>query len=65
MSMSDLMSNLKLSSYPEIALPIFLLLFVGACVYAFTRSRREIEHAARLPIDDQPSSVNSNQERLS
>ncbi|MFO0838486.1 MAG: CcoQ/FixQ family Cbb3-type cytochrome c oxidase assembly chaperone [Phycisphaerae bacterium] len=57
MSMTDIMSHMKLSAFPQIALPIFLVAFAAICIYAFTRSRREIDHAARLPIDDQPQAV--------
>lgn len=52
MKLSDLMSAANLTLYPQIALVLFLLLFVAALLYIFTRPKRDIERLARMPIDE-------------
>ncbi len=53
MKLSDIMSNSGLSGYAEIALVIFLAVFIGVAIRTFAPSRnREMQEAARLPLDD-------------
>jgi len=53
MRLSDLMSNMDLAFYPQVALVIFLAVFVGVIARVFSKKRaKEYEEAARLPLDD-------------
>lgn len=55
MRLSDLMSRLELSVYPQVALVIFLGVFVAVMVRIFGRTRsRELDRAAMLPLEDSP-----------
>ncbi len=59
MRLSDIMGRLDLSIYPQIALVIFLVVFVCVMFRAFSRSRAaELNRAASLPLeDDAPTSA--------
>ena len=51
--LSDLMSSLSPTQYTEIALVLFLAVFVSAGIRAFRRSQRAVHDAARLaPLAD-------------
>ena len=53
MKLSDIMSNAGLSNYAEIALAIFLVVFIGVAIRTFLPSRsREMKEASMLPLDD-------------
>ncbi|MEM1022927.1 MAG: cbb3-type cytochrome c oxidase subunit 3 [Myxococcota bacterium] len=53
MRLSELMSNMDLAFYPQVALVIFLLIFAVVCVRVFSRKRsKEYERASRLPLED-------------
>jgi cbb3-type cytochrome oxidase subunit 3 len=53
MTMSDLISSLDLSTYPQVALVIFLLAFMTVLLRVFRRScKKEYLRAAMLPVDD-------------
>ena len=53
MRLSDLMSNMDLAIYPQIALVIFLVVFAGVLVRVFSKSKaKDYEEAARLPLED-------------
>jgi cbb3-type cytochrome oxidase subunit 3 len=53
MRLSDIMSGAGLSVYAQIALLIFLATFVAIVIRTFAPSRRrEMDEAARLPLDD-------------
>ncbi|CAN5862724.1 hypothetical protein BH11GEM1_BH11GEM1_20240 [soil metagenome] len=53
MKLSDIMSNAGLSIYAEIALVLFLALFVGVVIRTWLPSRRRgLDEAAQLPLDD-------------
>lgn len=55
MKLSDIMSNAGLSVYAEIALIIFLAVFVAIVFRVFAPSRKhEWERASQLPLDDAP-----------
>jgi cbb3-type cytochrome oxidase subunit 3 len=53
MKLSDIMSNSGLSNYAEIALAIFLTVFIVVAIRTFAPSRsREMKEASMLPLDD-------------
>ena len=53
MELSDIMGAANLSSYAEVALVIFLAVFVFIVARTWAPSRRqEFEAASRLPLDD-------------
>lgn len=51
MSLTDIMSNLGLAVYPQVALLIFAIVFVAILVRTLSRSRN-FDRAALLPLDD-------------
>lgn len=59
MSLTDIVSGMNLTIYPQVALVISLATFLGVVVYVVLRPRREIERQAHLPLedDDPPHSV--------
>ena len=53
MRLSDIMSRLDLSIYPQVALVLFLIVFVSVMTRTFSRTRaQELDHAAHLPLED-------------
>jgi cbb3-type cytochrome oxidase subunit 3 len=53
MKLSDIMSYAQLSWYTEIALLLFLGVFIAVSIHTFMPSRRqEHDEAARLPLED-------------
>jgi cbb3-type cytochrome oxidase subunit 3 len=53
MRLSELMSNMDLAVYPQIALVIFLAVFAGVMVRVFSKKKtKDYEEASRLPLDD-------------
>ena len=55
MSLSDLMGHAGLSMYAQVALVLFLAVFVAICIRTYAPSRRrEMDEAARLPLEDAP-----------
>ena len=53
MSLSDLMGHAGLSAYAEAGLLLFLIAFGAVAVRTFWPGRRrEMDAAARLPLDD-------------
>lgn len=53
MKLSDIMGNAGLSGFAEVALVIFLVVFVAVVVRTFLPSRRrEMERASHLPLED-------------
>jgi cbb3-type cytochrome oxidase subunit 3 len=51
------MSAAGLSAYAEVALIIFLAVFMIVAVYVLFSRRQRWEHVARLPLDDEPLSA--------
>ncbi len=46
-----------IGTYPVIALLIFIAVFIGFAVWAFTMSRAQVERASQMPLDpDTPAS---------
>jgi cbb3-type cytochrome oxidase subunit 3 len=56
MRLSDVMSSLQLSVYPQIALVIFLLVFGGVCLSLLGKKERFARSAA-LPLDEDTEGV--------
>lgn len=53
MKLSDIMSYAQLSVYTEIALVLFLAVFIAIVIHTFLPSRkRELEEISRLPLSD-------------
>ena len=57
MKLSDIMSAAGLSSYAEVALLIFLGVFVIIAGFVLLSRRQRWEHVAQLPLDDEPRSA--------
>ncbi len=56
MKLSDIMGHANLSMYAEVAMVIFLLVFVAVAVRLFLPSRQQdLRDAARLPLEDDAS----------
>jgi cbb3-type cytochrome oxidase subunit 3 len=55
MKLSDIMSHAGLSFYAQVALVLFLIVFIAIAIRTYLPSRRqEFDDAARLPLDDGP-----------
>ncbi len=55
MSLTEIMSAVRLSAWAEVALVLFLGAFLAVVWRAYSkRSRSELDAAARLPLDDAP-----------
>lgn len=55
MRLSELMSEMDLATYPQVALVIFLVVFAAVCLRTFSKKRRATyEQIARIPLADQP-----------
>ena len=52
MSLSDIMSAAGLTSYAEVALVIFFVIFLGITAYVFLRKKGAWEHERHLPLQD-------------
>ena len=53
MSLTDIMSDAGLSSYTEIAMVIFLAVFVAISIYIFSRKKSSNwDKAKQMPLDD-------------
>lgn len=52
MRLSDIMSHMNLAIFPEMALVIFLIVFISVAIRVYTRKRGTYEAVAALPLDD-------------
>lgn len=41
-----------IAAYPIISLILFVLVFAGAMIWAFTMRKSDVDHASRLPLED-------------
>lgn len=58
MKLSDIMSAAGLELYAEVALVIFLVVWLAATIRTFARgSSAQYDAAGRMPFDDGPSST--------
>lgn len=54
MKLSDIMGNAGLSMYAQVALVIFLAVFIAVTIRTWAPSRRrEMDEAAMLPLNDE------------
>jgi cbb3-type cytochrome oxidase subunit 3 len=56
-SLADVVSAAGLSRYAEIALLIFVLVFVAVALRALLTNRAALDRASQLPLDDEPASI--------
>jgi cbb3-type cytochrome oxidase subunit 3 len=55
MKLSDIMGNAGLSGYAEVALVIFLLVFLAIIIRTWAPSRQqELRDASMIPLNDEP-----------
>jgi hypothetical protein len=54
MRMSEIMSAMDLSIWPKAALVIFIGVFVMIAWRTLREPRKNVDHYASLPIDDEP-----------
>lgn len=52
MSLTEIMSAMDLTLFPQIGLAIFFVVFLAIVWHTWVRPRTEIDHQARLPLDD-------------
>ena len=52
MSLSDVVGAAGLTTWAEVALVIFFVVFLGIVYYVFSRRRGAWEHERHLPLDD-------------
>jgi cbb3-type cytochrome oxidase subunit 3 len=58
MKLSDIMGNAGLSMYAQVALVIFLAVFIAVTIRTWAPSRRrEMDEAAMLPLNDELPAV--------
>ena len=57
MKLSDVVGGAGLSSFAEVALIIFLAVFLAVGLRALFASRTEMDRAARMPLDDDSPST--------
>ena len=58
MKLSDIMGNAGLSMYAQVALLLFLAVFIAVIIRTWAPSRRlELEEAAMLPLNDELPAV--------
>lgn len=60
MKLSDIMGNSGLVLYAEIALVLFLVVFVAIVVRILATRRSDMDRHARLPLDDGERPVKEN-----
>lgn len=53
MSLSDIMSNLRLDLYAEVALVLFLAAFAGVAINVWSRRPEQSRRDAHLPLEDE------------
>jgi cbb3-type cytochrome oxidase subunit 3 len=51
----EFLSHSPLLALPLMALVLFLVVFAGVVIFAFTRRRAEIAEAAALPLEEEDS----------
>lgn len=55
MKLSDIMSHANLSIYTEIAMVLFMLVFIATAIRLWLPGRQKaLQEAAQLPLNDEP-----------
>jgi cbb3-type cytochrome oxidase subunit 3 len=57
MSLSDIMGAAGLGSWAVLGLIVSFVTFVGIVIWVFVRRRSSFEHARRLPLDDDDTTM--------
>ena len=57
-SIADVVQASGLAGYAEIALVLFFAVFVAVGLRALTTNRAALDHAAHLPLEDEPARRN-------
>ncbi len=58
MSITDVISHLRLDFFPQVALVIFLIVFVAVVIRNFSpRLREDFDACMRLPLEDDASNA--------
>ena len=63
MKLSDVMSAMKLASYAEIGLVLFLIAFLLVSLDLWRSKQPELEHIRNLPLDDEQPTRNQGDRR--
>ncbi len=50
----DVLNHANLTIFAEVGLLIFVAVFVGVTVWAFTRPRSQVKRWSQLPLNDSP-----------
>ena len=53
MRLSDVVSHMNLAFWPQVALVIFIAVFLAVAVRVYTRPRAAYQRYCLLPLDDQ------------
>jgi cbb3-type cytochrome oxidase subunit 3 len=56
------MGRAGLAVYAEIALVLFLIVFVAVVIRIFTARRADMDRRARMPLEDEPTSEKENRD---
>lgn len=54
---ADFFARSPVLAFPIAALGLFLLVFIGVSIWAMSRTQRDIEHLAALPLQDAEGEV--------
>ncbi len=52
MGLADVMSHAGLALYAEIAMVLFILVFIAVVIRLFASKRSDLERHARMPLED-------------
>lgn len=63
MSLSDIIGNMNLATFPQAALLLFLVVFVFVSVRVIRRPRSDMKACAALPLDDNNTTDTAGGER--
>lgn len=63
MRLSDIMGRAGLAVYAEIALVLFLIVFVAVVIRIFTARRADMDRRARMPLEDEPTTEKEKENR--
>jgi len=58
-SLSDVVGAAGLQGYAEVALVLFLVVFIAVVARALSRRGQELDRIARLPLDDDATSTST------
>ncbi len=50
----DVLQHANLVHWAEYGLVIFFVVFIVTTIWVYTRSRRDVDHWSKLPLNDEP-----------